>query len=672
MIDSKAKKYIPIFFIPILFILINNCDGFVFFEYLKIKLLVDGGFQNHAVTVQFVNDTFQKNYCYFTLSESYFDPYESSHTFYTYLPRTPRIIINQIFLLFFTSLFIVKKIKTLKQIKEEGKVFWFTLVLGLLINLNVITFMKPNVYGSISDYFDGTLLFYTFVFLSISKCFLAFLYIKNNKYHFSLFALLMFPFISSGYGVPWFFDFVIYYLIFILLDKYQSVIANKYLLLIFSSLFLSLLYPIVATPSLETQFINNTIETKLNAEDINQRNTYLEYKDVDELEKLYRSNDNQDFKQLVVDSSRNIKEITYPHRWKFMVAFLPDFKFHLPSFIWYISVIIILFQLTSQLKDITRKEFKYQLSKFSSILIYYQLLSLFLGINVFINSISSFLFSLSQRPELIYFGEIQTWRGINDHYEIFSNLQLLCFCLYILNYYLNRSLKNFTFPFIALLTTLLSQSRWTTLIIFILLIFISINFFSEFKKEVLLIVLFSLLAIQFIPTFEREEPFFVTNSSEVQSIEGQVVDEVSLFGFEIISDRLNRTLPWKMFVSGYKPDNISLLFGHGTGAYLNIVKNTKADVASGPHSLILQVLNRFGVYGLLLLSYLMFVYIKFITKNLEVKSKIFISITILLLFSIEIKTDSIMLVDGSMIYAFNLLLGFVYKKLVEIKVYDKE
>ena len=63
----------------------------------------------------------------------------------------------------------------------------------------------------------------------------------------------------------------------------------------------------------------------------------------------------------------------------------------------------------------------------------------------------------------------------------------------------------------------------------------------------------------------------------------------SEYGFEFISDRLNRTLPWTMFASGYKPSTIDLLFGHGTGAYLNIIKLTERKLASGPHSVLLQV-----------------------------------------------------------------------------------
>ena len=49
--------------------------------------------------------------------------------------------------------------------------------------------------------------------------------------------------------------------------------------------------------------------------------------------------------------------------------------------------------------------------------------------------------------------------------------------------------------------------------------------------------------------------------------------------------------------------SIDLLFGHSTGGYLNIVKLTDRDIASGPHSILLQVLNKFGLFGIFLFIY---------------------------------------------------------------------
>ena len=74
----------------------------------------------------------------------------------------------------------------------------------------------------------------------------------------------------------------------------------------------------------------------------------------------------------------------------------------------------------------------------------------------------------------------------------------------------------------------------------------------------------------------------INTNRDYQSI--SLEDSNDLIGFEIISDPLNRTAPWTMFYKGYKPDVLSLIFGNGPGAYLNLVKNTDAEITSGPHS----------------------------------------------------------------------------------------
>ena len=136
----------------------------------------------------------------------------------------------------------------------------------------------------------------------------------------------------------------------------------------------------------------------------------------------------------------------------------------------------------------------------------------------------------------------------------------------------------------------------------ILLFIVVIIFYKSYTKELVVIVLVTSFIFQTIPTFDREEPFFINEDTSSEVVISENINN-SEYGFEFISDRLNRTLPWAMFASGYKPSTIDLLFGHGTGGYLNIIKFTDRDIASGPHSVLLQVLNKFGIFGLVLLVY---------------------------------------------------------------------
>jgi len=224
----------------------------------------------------------------------------------------------------------------------------------------------------------------------------------------------------------------------------------------------------------------------------------------------------------------------------------------------------------------------------------------------------------------------------------------------LLNYYFNRSSKNYLYIIFSITSTLLSQSRFNTLVLIILLFIVVIIFYKNYTKELVVVILITSVIFQTIPTFDRDEPFFIDEdtSSEVTLSEDVIQSE---YGFEFISDRLNRTLPWTMFASGYKPSTIDLLFGHGTGAYLNIIKLTERKLASGPHSVLLQVLNKFGIFGLVLLAYSILKLLLSRVFSVDTNLRIVIFLLASLLFSLELKTDSLMLADGVMIFLFNLL-----------------
>ena len=96
------------------------------------------------------------------------------------------------------------------------------------------------------------------------------------------------------------------------------------------------------------------------------------------------------------------------------------------------------------------------------------------------------------------------------------------------------------------------------LILFIILFITCAFFFKAFKKEYLVLALLVFSFSQIVPTFEREDPFFIVDSELIEVDDSQSDN----YGFEFISDRLNRTLPWTMFASGYNPNKVELFFGH--------------------------------------------------------------------------------------------------------------
>ena len=418
------------------------------------------------------------------------------------------------------------------------------------------------------------------------------------------------------------------------------------------------------SPSLETQIITGSyvpIEVKNFNSISKEANTYLEVKDLNDLfeSKLYGNT--EELEKQISSMSRSLKDIKYPGRYKFLISTFPDLKYHLPAFFWYLSFAVLLNNILTIFRSNKTSYWIPSFEKTSKILFIYQFLSLFLGINTFFNSFSNFIFSLSRNAELITFGINQTWRGIADHYELFTNLQLLSFCFYLITYFLTRKNIYFFFVLISIFTTFLSQSRWTTVLIFIFLGILLLNFVQRCGKQLLVLVLFSLLIIQYIPVFEREDPFFVYKEGNEPSSEVRSEESYSLGAIEPITNRLNRTMPWKMFASGYSPDTISLIFGHGPGSYLNIVKNSKTLITSGPHSSLLLLLNKFGVYALLISLLISIRFLKDSYVSMNTKNLINLLIFSILLISLEIKTDSLLLMDGVAVFCFNLFLIYLMR-----------
>lgn len=657
---EKNNLVLLIFIFGVFLFYNQSCEEFVFLEYINLKFFDNQTSSETYFTVQLVNETSQKRFCYFTISDSYFDVYESKYLFYTYFPRTARTIIQQL-LIFYIIFKIIIKNRNDFEFKNIFEIKFISIYLiGLILSYSLIS--------NTTSFFSEQLMLNIFIIFSFFKCIVAFSAAKTKNSSFLILLLMCYPFTSTGLGIPWFYDFIIYYVLFLIIQNQSQYLKNKKFIFLTIALSSSILHPLINSPSLETLIVDKKIT--VNENNINQlldnEYTYLEEVDLESIIYSQGQLSNEEFEQEVYDLSRNVKEVTYPHRWKFMVSPMPDAKFHLPALIWYLALLVLFFDITNSFKNSEKYEIKNILQKAANVLIFYQLLSLFFGVNKFFNSFSN-LFFLNRNSELITFGEIQTWRGVADHYEVFSNFQVFCFFFFMINYFLNKNFKNFIFILFPILTAVLSQSRWSVLVIFLILFLSLLLNFKNYLIELTLLIIFTILILQFVPVFERSDPFFDVNTNrDYQST--SLEESNDLIGFEIISDPLNRTAPWTMFYKGYKPDVLSFIFGNGPGAYLNLVKNTDAEITSGPHSSVLQILNKFGLLNLLVLVFFLIRYVFNIMKTkLSFYSFIF-ALVIGLLISFEIKTDSLMIMDGVYIFGFNLVLIYLIGKLYEERI----
>ncbi len=648
---NKFSLFLLSIFLLSGYIYTQQCVDIVFLEYLKNYFFDFGKSESVTYQVQFVNEGTQNRHCYFTLKDKYFDVYENKYLYYTYFPRTARVIFNQFVILFITSLVLIKKNKIFQNLKRINLQFLLVVILGLIISVFSINLTINS--------FESSFMLYLFIFFSILKCFILFQYLQNNSFHLNLLLLCCFPFISTGFGIPWFFDFFIYYILFSItnINKYKK---EQILLLVIFSLALSLIYPAINSPSIEMQIADGKFqfeETSNLSEITKKRNTFLE---IEDLELLSKSQFDKQSEQEVFNSSRYLKGIKYPGRYMYLISIFPDIQYHIPALIWYLSFIVLFFNIFRQLKTNKLNNLVSDMETSAKILIFYQIFSLLLGINTYFNSFSNFLFSLSRNAELITFGINQTWRGIASHYEMFSNLQIISLCYFLITYFVTKKNIYIFFSLMSIVTTFLSQSRWNTLLVFLLLFVLMINFYKRFSKQIVILVLFSIFIIQYIPVFEREEPFLIYQDG----IESQYKHDqfYSLGIIEPLTDRLNRTLPWKMFASGYEVDPISLTIGHGPASYLNIVKNSETMITSGPHSSFLLILNKFGLVGIIVSLIISYTFIKESYKKLDTRNFINLLLFSLFMVSLDIKTDTLLLMDGVAVFFFNLFTIKLFQK----------
>lgn len=656
---NKFSLYSLTFFIILSYFYYEECKNFFVISYL-IDYLKDIYFSTQYIyQVQFISESLKETTCFLSLEEKIFDYDQNKILYITYFPRTARVIFGQfvIFIIIYYLLIFKENIKF--SIGNINKEYFLVFISGLFISINLVNLTTNSLESS----------FFIFLFsvFSFLKCYIINVYLKKNNLHISILVLCLFPAISTGLGISWFYDLLVYYVLFSLVN-FKNYKKNKFLLIVLVSLTFSLIYPLLNSPSVETKVMNgeyvftNNNDILLTAE---QENTYLEFEDLNYLyeTRVYENPDTVN--KEVYNLAKILKGIEYPGRGKFLISIYPDFKFHLPAFVWYFSFLILFINIFNKLKTNRLTNFVIEFEKASKILIWYQLFSLFLGINDFFNSFSNVLFNLHRNSELIIFNTNQTWRGIASHYELFSNLQLLSFCFFIFTYFLSRKNLYLFYSLVSITTAFLSQSRWVVLIMFVFIFIIFINFYKTFKKEVISLVLFSVLIIQFIPVFERDEPFFIyfeepEISNEIKNEKSELTYSLGII--EPITDRLNRTLPWKMFATGYVPDKTSLTFGYGPASYLNIVKNAKTRITSGPHSSLLLILNKFGLIGILTSFAIAFTFLKQSIKYLKLKSLVNLLIVSGLLISVELKTDSLLLPDGVAMFFLNLFLILILQR----------
>ena len=191
-------------------------------EYLKIKFVNFESFTNLSINTQFVNESSQGNFCVLTVSEIIYNQNGTPELFKIFLPRQARVLVQQILILMVVTTVLLKNVNYKQTLKALDLKVLITLFFGLFISFTIT-----------SIYVDFETLFYNLIFLtfSIFKAFIAFIYSKQQKSYIKLFILCLFPLFSTGFGISWMFDFMIYFLLFSLILEKRIDFKNKDLLI---------------------------------------------------------------------------------------------------------------------------------------------------------------------------------------------------------------------------------------------------------------------------------------------------------------------------------------------------------------------------------------------------------------------------------------------------------
>ena len=222
------KTTLTLIALSISLFVLSKCEGFFIFEYLKIKLSNFENFQNTEVIVQFVNEFSINKYCYLSVTNQSLT--DNQYIFFTYFPRTVRIVLQQILLLLiFTIVF---------DLQNNFKKSYFS---KNYIILTFIGLMLTNYLSEIYVEYEYTSLKILFLVSSFFKSFIANIIVHSKDMGIKLLAILVFPLASTGYGLPWLFDFMIYFLLFYIFYNLPLLKKNKILFVILLPIFLSLI-----------------------------------------------------------------------------------------------------------------------------------------------------------------------------------------------------------------------------------------------------------------------------------------------------------------------------------------------------------------------------------------------------------------------------------------------
>tara|TARA_B100001750_G_C15522162_1_gene612738 strand:- start:149 stop:2461 length:2313 start_codon:yes stop_codon:yes gene_type:complete len=482
------------------------------------------------------------------------------------------------------------------------------------------------------------------------------------------------------------------------------------------------------------------IYKKLNNSQINKTNTYIEEKDYLRLTSMFNSD--------TVSRDEFIKELSLSlesygehssGRATFMVSnSLEPHKQLLPA-MWvflsvFISIIFIDLFHQNQLKT------ERLLSSLSNSIFFLAFASLFTIYTHIFSNITSIIFGFQRNVQTEFF--LQNWRGLYDHYEIFSNILLYGYILTLLKEvnFGDGKKKLYLIKITTLsLSILLTNSRATVLIWLVFIIstflfnyikeprdklFIAATSFVPFlvysflvpykysplylpasfvavavllvlirtnRRNKLIVGLFTMVTLLFLLlpdySFLREQQNFVNNYvstvgdkeqeeytytieiegsdyaypwwSYVQYNYKDTILESPMNVVGVAARKINREVPWSVFLSGYKPDVNQFVFGFGPGAQFHLARDIEPNVEAlksenfDPHSIILSILSRFGILGLIfyLVAFLL------VMKNKYVSGEHHLFIVLFSVLFLEIKTDTIILFYGwfSFLMFFNIL-----------------
>ena len=217
LIFKNYKLSLPVFLLFTV-IFLSQCDQFFLLEYLKIKLNNLDSFRTDEIRTQFIAESNNGRFCYLTVSETIFNQSGNVELFKIYFPRMARVIIQQILIIFVISkVLFVKKYQPHDFFANYSTFFVITLI-GTVINYFVV---------SIYVNFEGITYTLIFLFFTVFKSYIIFKFLNSTKNHFKLFVLCLFPLFSTGFGINWMLDFLVYYFLYQAINNFNFY-KNKY------------------------------------------------------------------------------------------------------------------------------------------------------------------------------------------------------------------------------------------------------------------------------------------------------------------------------------------------------------------------------------------------------------------------------------------------------------